>query len=80
METELEKLAGEMEQSKSLLLNRLDQIERDSASELWNRPETAWRHLLENLRTASIVLSASPDSKVLSVVPIRAPIVGTNSP
>ena len=29
MEAELEKLAGDMEQSKSLLLNRLDQIERD---------------------------------------------------
>jgi hypothetical protein len=29
METELEKLAGDMEQSKSLLLTRLDQIERD---------------------------------------------------
>src|SRR5918995_909827 len=29
MEIELEKLAGEMEQSKSLLLSRLDQIERD---------------------------------------------------
>jgi hypothetical protein len=28
-ETELEKLAGDMEQSKSLLLTRLDQIERD---------------------------------------------------
>jgi hypothetical protein len=29
METELEKLAGDMEQSKSLLLTRLDQLERD---------------------------------------------------
>ena len=29
IETELEKVAGEMEQSKSLLLTRLDQIERD---------------------------------------------------
>jgi uncharacterized integral membrane protein len=29
IETELEKVAGEIEQSKSLLLNRLDQIERD---------------------------------------------------
>ena len=29
METELEKLAGETEQSKSLLLTRLDQIEQD---------------------------------------------------
>jgi hypothetical protein len=29
METELEKLAGEMEQSKSLLLTRLEQIDRD---------------------------------------------------
>ena len=29
METELEKLAGETEQSKSLLLTRLDQMERD---------------------------------------------------
>ena len=29
MEIELEKLAGEMDQSKSLLLTRLDQIERD---------------------------------------------------
>jgi hypothetical protein len=29
MEVELEKSAGEMEQSKSLLLTRLDQIERD---------------------------------------------------
>jgi ABC-type multidrug transport system fused ATPase/permease subunit len=29
METELEKLAGETEQAKSLLLTRLDQIERD---------------------------------------------------
>ena len=29
METELQKLAGDMEQSKSLLLSRLDQIERD---------------------------------------------------
>ena len=29
MEAELEKLAGDMEQSKSLLLNRLDKIERD---------------------------------------------------
>jgi hypothetical protein len=29
IETELEKVAGEIEQSKSLLLTRLDQIERD---------------------------------------------------
>lgn len=29
METELEKLSGDVEQSKSLLLNRLEQIERD---------------------------------------------------
>jgi hypothetical protein len=29
IETELEKVAGEIEQSKSLLLSRLDQIERD---------------------------------------------------
>lgn len=29
MEAELQKVAGEMEQSKSLLLNKLDQIERD---------------------------------------------------
>ena len=29
METELEKLAGDMEQTKSLLLTRLDQIERE---------------------------------------------------
>ena len=29
MQTELEKLSGDMEQSKSLLLNRLEQIERD---------------------------------------------------
>ena len=29
MEAELQRVAGEMEQSKSLLLNKLDQIERD---------------------------------------------------
>jgi hypothetical protein len=34
MEVELEKLAGEMEQSKSVLLTRLDQIERDSRAVL----------------------------------------------
>ena len=34
VETELQKLAGDMEQSKSLLLTRLDQIERDLRSAL----------------------------------------------
>ena len=34
METELQKLSGDMEQSKSLLLTRLDQIERDLRSAL----------------------------------------------
>jgi hypothetical protein len=34
METELQKLSGDMEQSKSLLLTRLDQIERELRSSL----------------------------------------------
>jgi uncharacterized membrane protein YccC len=34
METEIQKLSGDMEQSKSLLLTRLDQIERELRSSL----------------------------------------------
>jgi hypothetical protein len=59
MEAELEKLNGETEQSKSLLLTRLDQIERDLRAALEQ----------ENSRTASTLLWAKRHSRCPTVKP-----------